>query len=1259
MKTPIRLTGNQFHLASSRGFVAQLSRPEQSRLVLSATGFVVSTVLMIWLLSLALLARPRPEPLGIWVAPPDAVAPFIRHQGEDLRRITGRTDSVDGTALEASIGNALERAGGGDRPLVLYLSAAGVADRNGNYFLRPGAVRPGASVLFAESLIERLTEVAARRKLLLILDAGQVGSDRNLHVFGNGFLAAFKARLRIAQSKGLAVLCSSAPGQTSWESDLDRSSVFAYFVAQGLDEKARRWDSTSPHVTVRALANYVRFHVDRWVRANRKGVQTPEILGDISVNFVLPRIAPPRTANNGPTAESDAARLARLDDEWVQHHRLRQSRPYRHAPLLWRQFQHSLLRAERAIRAGATSEADSLLARFPAQRKELAERAAGLRINAPWSLAMHEKLRAASPADPMQSTGVNKTVALEKGLEDLITAPKDATNSPVPVGPAPAVVDGPPAAGARKAEIKADVPGPGATRRRVTELPDVIEAQLLRWARSFTEAVGNAGAFHGPPGERLKEAQKVRELAEQAASADDRVSHWVAPFVDAGDKLRRRAQDALFVDDRSALETASSLLEQARTQYREALSVADRLANALDLVEEIESELSEYGEWQVCRGEGDIAGELGNDLVAVLTTTAALAAAIQTSSDDATGGGPALGRHVDRVKAIDELVRKARIAFGHLRRTFEAECARLAASAGPSNWREIDAILRVPAILPEQRRVLLDRIRSTEVAASLEQGESSLEDLSPRGIGAADSTSAPPDHDFWRQALGLARLEIGLLEIGGAPEASLDNLRKCFGNARAVINNGSSEAFDCLAQLSEGIRAVRNEVVESAKLRPDQWSDFAALIAADRAQRVALPADVLDRADLTGNEIERRRRHEQLLWNGRRLLADFDPGRARQLFKAAELLGDTKALNEALRVCTEMDQAQVVMTADADDPFTVSPQSERPLGVRVSTVGPVPPGQAAILVKYDSFQPLSVAEKASMRDARQGVLVDFEGMTTQGSEALTFLVARTEPGPSPVDTEVIPRAFYRGHLGKVDRGVTIRLLPAKDPVSITIAQSYEKLRFKDFTDQFKEHPGQGYLHCGSNLQYKLTLNTESKMRAVVRYGLKEHPKSFKEVIVELDPKKPKEIHDTVRGDDFQNDRTGGKLFIPPLNLEVTVSEDRANRPRLGHARFPFRMIPPEEYIQPECEWDPIQRVLNILVVHLARDKATGPVEVLASIGGRPLQAWVRRSSGYIFQFPIPPGEKKVRWRVGIERIPQAFSGDVETPPAAAENAAAN
>ena len=130
---------------------------------------------------------------------------------------------------------------------------------------------------------------------------------------------------------------------------------------------------------------------------------------------------------------------------------------------------------------------------------------------------------------------------------------------------------------------------------------------------------------------------------------------------------------------------------------------------------------------------------------------------------------------------------------------------------------------------------------------------------------------------------------------------------------------------------------------------------------------------------------------------------------------------------------------------------------------------------------------------------------------------------RTESTAEPLTVPLSPGVFYRGRFFPADRGIDVTLDPAHDPVAVTIQQSYEGLAFKDFTDQFKEHPGQGFLHYGTNLKYKLVFNADRPMKVVVRYGLEEHPESFKT----RDPRdRPQEAGRVQRprqvGDDFRS-----------------------------------------------------------------------------------------------------------------------------------------
>src|SRR5262249_2178065 len=158
----------------------------------------------------------------------------------------------------------------------------------------------------------------------------------------------------------------------------------------------------------------------------------------------------------------------------------------------------------------------------------------------------------------------------------------------------------------------------------------------------------------------------------------------------------------------------------------------------------------------------------------------------------------------------------------------------------------------------------------------------------------------------------------------------------------------------------------------------------------------------------------------------------------------------------------------------------------------------------------------------------------------------------------------------------------------------------------DFADQFKEHPGQGYLHYGTNLRYKLVLTTDNPQKVVVRYGLQEHAYSYKTKTLEIGPKRKAEILDIIKGSDFQPVKRGGgqQLEDAPLNMLVTIWKDQENGVIQGRAKYVFRRIPPSQYISTSAEFDPSTRILNLWVTHLASDPVTGPVDVFASIGGK-------------------------------------------------------
>src|SRR5436305_306107 len=109
-------------------WVRPMSKPEQSRLVLVATAFTVTTALLVWLLLCAVFPRSFPKATGMlagWFDTPPGAGRYIPFQPEDARRIGGAFKG--GAAMELTpptfdqeLMALVSRAGG--EPLVVWLS---------------------------------------------------------------------------------------------------------------------------------------------------------------------------------------------------------------------------------------------------------------------------------------------------------------------------------------------------------------------------------------------------------------------------------------------------------------------------------------------------------------------------------------------------------------------------------------------------------------------------------------------------------------------------------------------------------------------------------------------------------------------------------------------------------------------------------------------------------------------------------------------------------------------------------------------------------------------------------------------------------------------------------------------------------------------------------------------------------------------------------------------------------------------------------
>src|SRR5262249_52668525 len=168
----------------------------------------------------------------------------------------------------------------------------------------------------------------------------------------------------------------------------------------------------------------------------------------------------------------------------------------------------------------------------------------------------------------------------------------------------------------------------------------------------------------------------------------------------------------------------------------------------------------------------------------------------------------ALDAHTARFKTLDARYSSVQEAFSRLQEEFRSQWN------AARTWREIDGLLRVPLVPTEVRRRLLERLRSTSAASSLagtlpaastdktagsgtpSSSLGGLESSVSQSLGretpaaaALEERATNPDPEFWNQALALARLEWGLIEIGGANDTERERLEGSFDALRRATES--------------------------------------------------------------------------------------------------------------------------------------------------------------------------------------------------------------------------------------------------------------------------------------------------------------------------------------------------------------------------------------------------------------------------------------------------------------------------------------
>ena len=1302
----------------------RMSKPELSRSVLLATTFVVSLGLLVWLLLFIFIRHGGPV-AGYWVAQRGIAAPILPFQAIDLGRVLGRPPGNSPADVSSRDLGALVRermARSGDGMSVIFLSAAGVSESRRPLLLAtnqrpvdpPGDL--GGAGLKADDRLDLLQESPSKGgKCLLILDAGQIGTDRNLGVFGNGFVQRLATLMKEKKPKGLLILCSCAPGQTSWTSEADRRTVFGHFVARGLSGDAAGWDPSSRGLTARGLAAYVRHHVARWVSEQRGAQQTPILLSpDDTENFPLRPSVPPsalRADKLDPEAAEELQK--RLGEGWVRRDELETRRPFRHAPLLWRRYQETLLRAERLWRAGQDAEASRILGDLAGLERKLTERLDAGAFGEPLSLALAEAVWAAvPPGDRAKAARYRETIAAalselagEVGSRSLGSKagpdrellegphePAEASPAARPVSEAPGKED----AAGKEEDAKTTSRGRGTTTfqkpkpdeaepdggAKVSVRPGVrplatprltidgdegrpayLEGQVLVWVAAFQKLgarrqFGSPDFFAGRRAPWLHDLVDLRSAAESAAAGDERVHHWTAPLVERGDAIRRKAQDRLFAGgssggDGPTVERGDATPQRARELYNQAARAAELFAKSLDLVQRLESELPYLGEWLARRNARLGLEGLGDDFETMLDDGAGLVDLIIVDpriTDEGQTSRSAvddvLRAQAARVKAVKERFDRAGAGYDRIKGLLVKQCREQAEADGPEHWRELDDLLSVPMVPAEVRLPLIRKVREAS-ASSLERSEDEA--------AKADDPSTSADPFFWSHALGMARLEWGLLRLGGASERDLGRIESAYRAAQKAVGGGTpAVAFDTFEELSAVVRAAHaGQMAKIEEARAIAWSSsrlsdsaiHRQLADADRAARVipSAYAAAWSLDDHDADRLDRFHRYALLLWHGRRLLEDFAVDHGQLVLNRAQLAADgsgratTITLKEALDDAELRKLARLAVETQPADKLLIQDWGDHRLRFQVNSVGRVPSGEASALIGAAPTIPVAVTAATSRQDAREGTLVGISrGSSPPPAE---FLVARVEAADETRTFPITPGVFYRGRFFPADRDLMVTTDATSEPVSVTIHQNYRKIDRK-IPDQFRMHPGKGFLHPGTQLAYTLKVErkTSQAMKVRVNYGLEGQTEPFQDVSLELTVAKPVgEITDLVDSQEAPADR--------PRNLIVTVTREGEGKP-VSKRVFPFRQILPKDYIAVVPTLSPAEGKLHLVVTRLRTDPVTGPVPISVRAAGQAAQHVFQRGEVRSFSFSVPGQMTTIAWSVTVEEIADALRGEV-------------
>lgn len=1049
--------------------------PRRASLILAGGLSTAALILSVWLL-VWLTIQMKLTSTIYWIGPtPDSpVATALLFQKPDAT-VVGRSVNAEPRLMTRGLAAEIKTQLSKQNSALVVVSAVGFlgAEEKGGsseVFLASQDLLAGVIPEGTPGQVDKLSDVIDAFKStpghelgprLLILDMGRVGVHREIGLFGDDVVAKLKGLVKGPPERsspdyqdwktawgGFAVFCSCASGQWSLASDGDGRSVFGHYVAEALGRGRHEGEIND----AKQLLDWVPDKVNDWTKKHGSHKQTPIVLGDLSIQLVIPhnknfQEEPPEPIDSPQRDERIAEFRAKTLTPAYHWERDAEARSlFALDPFSWREFRSAVLRAERFHRAGQLDAANQ----------------AAQEIDAAWRALspLGRAARGALPGHVMTSLAADDAKTRGRALEAL-----SALTNPPPPPPAKAEAED-------EAAIEPEQKPPA--KPSPTPQQPSIETRLRDWAnrygallKSLDDPSTEDSSFAKDRAEEIKSGTLLRVLAEQAA-ASWRSHPWVDHFLQEGDRQRRIAEDALF-DDETSLKIAEAKA-LARVAYDSALSCSRSLALAV----RVACDLPELGAWHVRQGRGvgllDSIAEDGQALNALLDR-----------GYDPDSSPPDLAALKKRTEALS-------VSFDRLADAFRSDAEQ---SVLGSNWGAIDVLLASPGIDPDLRLKLVDksnllatnakvllRPRSEEPPANAPSEPSAVivgltklmkNELGARSIaseGLAKVAGSPywhvgppplpePDPSYRKVALGMARLELCLLTLGGV--ASPEDL----GRLKTAI---VAEKVDRLGPI---VRQIRARVVDELQSRPletpKDWevAERGWLGLPSAIHRGAISKFAKARVD--------RRRADLLVRQANRALDDLDLASADVYLEAvpSEVKGG-QGFPEAIKRRESMAGVSRIERQGSGPLRLAVNEPENPLVLRFQVGGSaLPEGLASFVVAGQD------PSKALLIPDGQDRYWEIESVPVGGQPppmvAMT-LGRANEVNPNEVALTLLPKAFFRGRVLEATEPVQVEVAPINREFTITMRSflfSVHKsadTRRKKMRDQLEKHPGVCYLY---------------------------------------------------------------------------------------------------------------------------------------------------------------------------------------------------